>query len=86
MGACGCSRNQTVYVPDPVFNPEYSNSEKMKIALKLRLMDVKKIEDVPVLRIATSKMYQKRKERVERDQQGSMSPETAGQTSSSPLC
>ena len=72
MGTC-CGKRPVVYVPDQMGN---TSNAKQVVALKLKLWQMKRIDEAPALDITSSKMYRMRKDRAR-------SPDSTGQT---PTC
>jgi len=62
MGICSFGHKPTVIIPTQLSS---DLQDERKTALRLKLWNMKRIDDAPALSIGTSKMYQMRKCRQE---------------------
>lgn len=73
MGMCSFGRKSTVV--EPMQLPSEVSQDR-KDALRLKLWNMKRIDEAPALVISTSKMYQVRKNRQEQIRARTTSPES----------
>ena len=73
MGVCSFGHKSAVVVPVLIPNEV---SQDRNNALRLKLWNMKRIDEAPALAISTSKMYQMRKNRQEQIRARTTSPES----------